>query len=238
MLALIAVQVLLLGQDAQPDPATGSAPLPVQTAMSSIADEIIRRADASDQFENVTGLVGAQEDVALVRHRASGLTCAFTGKDDDFVWVSPEVTADFPRGSDVACGMWILNDSHTVYATRYPRDHPAEIEIEVATLAIKLRWPGIVPLDEGLPIVNREGGSEIFGAGFTGNIDGTDSLTLVLATRIGAWNFMYRATGPTGGLGAADGIGILPIVAGANFLESLPGGREPNESSGDPAKGL
>lgn len=233
MLALIAVQALLLGQDATPEPATDATQVPVHTVMSSIADEIIRRADAGDQFENVTGQLGDREDVGLVRHKGSGLTCSFEGDEDDFVWVSPQVSADFPRGSDVACGMRILGDSHTVYATRYPTDNLAETDLQTAVSVIRQRWPTAVRLEEDLPIVSRKGGSEIIGAGFTVKIDGTDSQTLVLVTRIGDWNFKYRATGPADGELVANRKDILPLVAGMNFLDSLPGGSEPDESSRD-----
>lgn len=208
-----------IGQAGEPDkPAT---PAEIATARTH-ADDLIRRAEAINLFDNITG----DDGVPRVKHRASGMTCDFSGDDHDYIRVFPQAASRIPRGDDVGCGKRMLNAEHTTYATRYPDRHSAEDDLRAAVAAITQRLPDARPHEGGFPIVSRDGGATVLGALYDVTVGDKPRLTLVLVSRVGDWNLKHRATGDRPAGDAEGGDMMMPLVAGMSFMMSLPGERD------------
>lgn len=232
MLSMIAGAMALLDVQSAADPKAVPPSAEEVAAARTHAEEIIRQADAADVFDNITTADG----VPLVKHRASGMTCSFSGDDGDYVRVFP-AGGGVPRGDDVACGAQIMGAEHTTYATRYPDRHSAAVDLQAAVQAIVQRLPDARVHQGEFPVVNREGGPEVLAAAYDITIDGKPRLTMVLVSKVGEWNLKHRATGERGAEGA-QGDTMLPLVAGMSFLLSLPGERDRNAGSGKAADDL
>ena len=209
-LILIATLVAAPIQEASAPPATAAE---IATARAR-ADALIREGNAVGVFENIT-----EDGSPTIRHRASGLTCAFSGDSRDYVHIFSEGSGALSRGEDVSCGVWILGAEHTLYATRYPDRHSAEHDLQSAVAALMRRLPNARPHTGDVALVSREGQPEVLLAAYDIEVERQPKLSLILVSKVGEWNFKQRSTGPR-----EDE--TLPLMAGMTFVLSLPGGRE------------
>lgn len=100
------------------------------------ADALIAAADAEALFDNTT-----DSDVPTVRHKPSGLVCAFEpGEADNGITIF-EQGVGIPRGEDVGCNSTFGGAHHTLYATRYRPAMSAERALSDAVAAIRRRFP-------------------------------------------------------------------------------------------------
>jgi hypothetical protein len=215
MIAALALTAALLVAPAAPVDGKAPPATPQQIASARAkADAIIQRAEAVGIFENITA-----DATPTVRHRLSGMTCAFSGDDHDYIRIFPMSTSAIPRGEDVGCGMRMAGSEHSIYATRYPDGHSARDDLNAAIAALRQRLPDAQPHSGPIPVASRQGGPEVLMAAYDIKIEDTPKLTLILVAKSEDWNFKHRATGP------ADE-GGMALMAGIVFVMSLPGGRD------------
>lgn len=108
-----------------PEPAPAQTPAPAATpapepkpatpeeiaAARAQADEIIRKADAADLFDNIT-----TEGFAKIRHKMSGMECGF---DPGGKVARINIYPGLPRGDDVSCTSTKVDLLDSIYATRF-----------------------------------------------------------------------------------------------------------------------
>lgn len=214
MIAFALIAALLIAPVGQDDTDAPATPAQIAEARRH-ADALIQVAEAADLFENISA-----DAVPTIRHRASGMTCAFSGDRRDYIHVFHIAGDRLPRGDDVACGMWFADAEYTTYATRYPGGgHSARADLESAVEALTTRLPDARPHEGDLPLVSREGGAEILLAGYDVTIENRPRLSLILVARVDDWNFKQRATAPREDT-------TMPLYAGMSFMLGLPGGRD------------
>lgn len=212
MIAALILMATLVAAPQQQNSEPKATPEEIAAARSH-ADELIRAGDATGVFENIT------DDAApTVLHRASGLTCAFSGDRREYVHVFAGAPGALPRGEDVGCGVRLMGVEHTLYATRYPDRHSAEQDLMAASAALTQRLPNARPHTGEIALVTREGGPQVQVAAYDIEVDGQPMLTMILVAKAGEWNFKQRST-------ASREDTSLTLVAGGMFILSLPGGR-------------
>lgn len=160
-------------------------------AAQTAADDLIREAEASAFFINVTD--GASP---VVRHTQSGLTCEFPleGRQNRIFVISPD-------GSDVACGSVDLGIHHTLYATRYTTTVSAEDALVEASDAIVERYPSAKPYEGEAFTISVEYPDEVvlpptYRATFTIELDGGAAFTSVSTALHDGWILKQRVTAP------------------------------------------
>ena len=160
-------------------------------AARSYADQLIVTAHAALHFENIT-----TDASPTVRHKASGMTCAFSNPEYDKITIYP-AQGLIREGDDVGCNTRLLEVDFSNYATRYARQFSEEAVIQDAMRAIVQRWPGAKPHTEGLitASVNEAPPQKI--AAYDIEVGDRPMLTLVLVTHQGEWSFKGRVTGPS-----------------------------------------
>lgn len=178
------------------------------------ADRIIARGDAGAYFENIT------DDVtATVRHKNSGMTCAFYGETDyDFIRLFPKQNDDVAYGDDVMCNIRTAEMDLSTYATRYAKIFTPEFVIEDAQRAIVGRVPDAVLYEGDLSTANMEGRPPPLIAAYDITVENKPKRTFVLVAHEGEWSFKARATGER-----ADQ--TLNLQVALAFMQSMPGGR-------------
>jgi hypothetical protein len=181
------------------------------------ADAIIARAEAGEFFENIT-----TDASPTVRHKASGMTCAFSGDTHDYIRIFPTGPGGVPRGQDVGCGVRMMDSEITTYATRYPDGHSARDDLGASIAALTQRLPDARPHVGSIPVASRQGGPEVLAAAYDIKLNNEPKLTLILVAKADEWNFKLRATGQAG----EPGESAMPLIAGMSFVLSLPGGRD------------
>jgi hypothetical protein len=108
-----------------------------QDRAEAYAAELIADAEAADLFE----ILDSQE-VAQVRHRASGLVCRFSpGRNNQL-----HVFQSLARGEDVACDSSAVGEAQTIYATRYPQPTTLADQLDGAVAAMRARMRGLQPM--------------------------------------------------------------------------------------------
>jgi hypothetical protein len=123
-----------------------------QTQTDSYAASLIAAAEAEDLFDIVPGEDQAGENLARVRHRASGLVCLFGPGRSNQLHVFPSLD----RGEDVACDSTAIGEAQTIYATRYPGPTTLEDQLDGAVAAIRARIRNLQPMQATMDIVPEE----------------------------------------------------------------------------------
>ena len=213
MIAALILTATLFAVPPQEEPDTPATPAEIAAAWAR-ADTLIREGNAVGVFDNIT-----DDGAPPVLHRASGLTCNFSGDPREYVYVFSQGPQALPRGEDVGCGVWIAGAEHTLYATRYPDRHSAEVDLQAAIVALTQRTPDARPHVGELPLVSLEGQAEVLLAAYDIKVEQQPKLSLILVAKVGEWNFKQRTTGPS-----EDE--TLAMMAGMNFILSLPGRRD------------
>jgi len=180
-------------------------------AATAYADQLIADGDAGAYFDNIT-----TDATARVRHRASGMTCAFKpGVRGSSIRIFPSIGGATVPGDDVACGFQIGAATLTTYATRYESRPSANEVFQSAIGAIRRNSPDARP-HSGAPIsVPVQDGPAPLVAAFDLDLGRGPALSLVMVSHIGDWSFKARATGP------ADDSTVASSAATA-FADSLP----------------
>jgi hypothetical protein len=182
-----------------------------RAAATAYADQLIADGEATAYFDNIT-----TDATARVRHRASGMTCAFkSGVRGSSIRVFPSIGGATSPGDDVSCGFERGPTIVTTYATRYESRPSAEEVFQSAIGAIRRNSPDARPR-QGLQItVPGSHETPPLIAAFDLDLGRGPALSLVMVSHIGDWSFKARATGPAGDPSVA------PTAATA-FAESLP----------------
>lgn len=189
-----------------PEPATAAE----IAAARAYADQLIASGNASAHFENIT-----TDASPKVRHKASGLTCAFSDERYDRIFVLP-AQGGLAEGEDVGCNTRLLDVDFSFYATRYARRYEAQSILEDAMRAIAQRWPQGKLHTGDLLTASRNDMPAPLIAGYDIDIDGRPHLTLVLISHSDDWSFKGRVTGP------ADEETPTNMLGAVTFLMALP----------------
>jgi len=211
-LTLAACSTIVHAQDAAPE---NKPPTAEEIAAAhSYADRLIATANAARYFENAT-----TDATPSVRHKASGMTCAFSDPQYDAIYIFP-ARSSLGEGDDVGCNTRMGDVNFSNYATRYAGEVSEDDVIQDSMNAIRQRFPDAKAHAEGLITATINEGSAQRVAGYDITIDGRSMLTLVLVTQQGEWSFKGRVTGPSESGMATNLLGALM------FSRSLPGGVE------------
>ena len=179
-------------------------------AARSYADQLIATANAARYFENIT-----TDASPTVRHKTSGMMCAFSNPEYDKITVYP-AQGPMGEGDDVGCNTRLMDVDFSNYATRYAHHFNEEAVLQDAMNAIMQRWPDAKPHAEGLitASINEAPAQRV--AGYDIQVGGQPLLTLVLVTHQGEWSFKGRVTGPSEGDTPTNLLGAIM------FSRSLP----------------
>jgi hypothetical protein len=179
------------------------------------ADKVVAAADAGPFFENVT--INA---TPTVRHRGSGMTCAFVNGDPrDNIRLYPEQAGGPKRGEDVSCGSWLGDTFVSLYATRYPGAPSREAIFRASMADVPRGTPGARLHQGELSSATVGDQAPPLIGGYDMQLGGRPVLSLVIVQHIGEWSFKARATGP-------EGDASVNLLASIAFAMALPGGRE------------
>lgn len=177
-------------------------------AAQSAGDEMLSIAQAAGVFRNVStgGFI-------LLKHSASGLTCAFDpAAQRNNVRVYPVRPTVENRGDDVGCGTTDAA-AYTVYATRYRPNGSEAAAMAQAIQEVEAIWGGVQRLDIAAPAGFADGSF----AAFRGRHPNGQSLsTVILVRQIGPWSFKMRASGPP------DHAESMARMAAERFVIQLP----------------
>lgn len=171
-----------------------ATPAAAQDSGRERADAMIARANAADLFENISD---PGDDIAVIRHLGSGMTCAFPDKIQGELMISPDPGT--PRGDDVGCDLKMPQITVTLYATRANGATTAS-ELEGASAMLRSRWPDakpwpptgsadmLIPPDRRSPQVDQ--GTRWFMA----SENGKPLVTRLSVATVGDWTITERAT--------------------------------------------
>lgn len=157
-------------------------------AASAEADRLIASTGAPDLFENLSA-----DGFARVRHKGSGLQCAFIPGNDRntlALFGSPGV----PRGDDVGCQTNVGEVYMTFYATRYPERLSAQDAADHAEAAMRQRYPHARPYTGPVAVADVEGVTEQAAVRFSIMDGPVPSSTHSITAKIGDWIFKQRLT--------------------------------------------
>ncbi|MGH7020051.1 MAG: hypothetical protein ACREEY_09230 [Brevundimonas sp.] len=175
-------------------PALAQDAKPVSPAVAKAeGDRIIAAAEASDLFENITG----DDGVTRLRHKASGMTCAFdpAGPRNN-VRIYPQSAMTPNRGDDISCGTNFDGAAFSFYATRYTPMPDVEQVMAGAIGDVRREWTQIKPLNGSFSIATAEGRPSPRFAALEGRApNGMEAATFILVTHVNGWSFKTRASG-------------------------------------------
>jgi len=221
MLIRIALMTLAIASSGHLAMAQDAAPMPEPTAREitnarAQADRIIARGgDAARYFENIT-----DSTTATVRHKPSGMTCAFYGETDyDFIRLFPEQPGGPRTGDDAMCNIRTTEMDFSSYATRYRSRLTPEFVLEDARRAIEARFPDARPYEGPLASARTEGDSPPLIAAYNVTVEGKPKATYVLVSHCGDWSFKARTTSGSEDVMAAN------LLVSLTFLQALPSER-------------
>lgn len=213
------IAALLLSAQAQateetrPAPAKPTQVLPSQLEQSAAAharaDAAIARVGAEDLFDNVT-----ENQVAAVRHRASGMVC----KAGDDGALSLEIYPGSPRGDDVSCGANLLGAVMTTYATRYGEGYTAQNALDDSIAAIHQRFDDVKPYQHDAVRMSKDGIPSPLTARFEATFEGKKVFTRTSTVEVGEWIIAQRVTAPYDKATIAD---VIAEVGMATTLISV-----------------
>lgn len=184
-------------------------------AAKAHADAVMDRNDARPFFINVT-----RGEVPLVRHVASGLTCAFNvGDPRDTIAFYTQGDDPLARGEDVSCASWRDTTYVSLFATRYPEAYSADQLFAAAVQDIRRNWQNVAAVDGEFPVATIGDQDVPLAAVFAAERGDLKRQTMVVLHNIGPWSFKARATGEPGDT-------ELPMAGSLAFALALPGGWE------------
>jgi hypothetical protein len=191
---LLAMTSLIVLAAACSAPAQDAEPTTVSPAVAKAeGDRIIAAAQAEDLFENITG----NDGFTSLRHKASGMTCAFDpagARNNIRVYPPSNITPN--RGDDVSCGTNFGGAAFSFYATRYTPMPDEEQVMAGAVIDVQREWTGIKSLDGDFSIATVEGRPTPRFAALAGrHPSGSQAATFIIVTHIDGWSFKTRASG-------------------------------------------
>jgi hypothetical protein len=174
-------------------------------------DELILEGQAQDYFENIT-----RGDLPRARHKASGMTCFFTGSDQDVIRIYPPQSDTLTPGDDVGCNTILDGVAFSTYATRYADLFEPDAIMRDTLAVIQQRWPDGTPYEGDLQTISIGDGPQALVAAYTIEQDGERQRTYAMLLHDGPWSFKGRATGPE----TMEGLNTTVILL---FAAALPG---------------
>lgn len=184
-------------------------------AAQAHADDVIARAGAQADFENITDAV-----IPTVRHSASGMTCTFTtGDRRDNIRYYDGAANGPPHGDDVSCGGWVNTTFVSLFATRYPEHPSREAVFQSAMADVPRNTPGAELVEGQFATVSTDGRPAPLIGVYHMTLGGRPKQSYVIADQVGDWTFQARGTGPVEDT-------TVNLITAMNFALSLPGERE------------
>jgi hypothetical protein len=179
------------------------------------ADDVIARAGAKADFENITDAA-----IPTVRHSASGMTCTFTTGDrrDNIRYYGGAANGP-PHGDDVSCGGWVNTTFLNLFATRYPERPSREAVFQSAMADVPRNTPGAEFVEGEFDTVSIDGRPAPLIGVSSMTLGGQPKQSYVMADQVGDWTFQARGTGPLEDT-------TVNLITAMNFALSLPGARE------------
>lgn len=170
---------------------------------AAAAQAALEKDGAAEFFEIVPDAGFAQ-----VRHRASGLSCAWGPNDTAEITVFPTVPGGPPKGEDVGCSHRTPFGIHSFYATRHPPQLTAKAALQSAVMSLKLRSPkakSVRPAPPtGVAALLATKSPPTGTAQFLIEVDGRPVMTRVSVAQVDGWTIKARYTGPVGSDSRAD----------------------------------
>lgn len=176
-------------------------------AAKADGEALIARYKVDDLFET---LAGAGQPT--IRHKASGLLCAYTSRDSA---LTIQVYPGKPRGDDVSCGMKVGDFTLTLYATRVGDAADAETLMRQAVSAIKTQHSDLAPFS-GHQVAKAVAPNlpDMKTARFQYAENGEPVFTRVSIALARGWMVEERETGPLDhAISGADTIGEFVFVS-------------------------
>ena len=205
-IAALAIAPMAAAQDA-PAPASAEE----IAAARTYADRLIQIGEAGAYFENIT-----DSGSPTVRHRGSGMVCAFSDEGYDRITIYP-ASDGVAKGDDVSCNTRLMDVDLSTYATRYARRFSQEDIAADAMRAIAQRWPEGRPHEGELMSASINGNPAPLIGGYDITIEGRPMLTLVLVAHRDEWSFKGRVTGPVG-----EDASPTNLLGSLMFMQALP----------------